>query len=60
MRKIHGSALVLAFAVLSPAIAQAQANRPFADSWFWGAKVGALAFSTTRIENGFAPSVGAD
>jgi hypothetical protein len=60
MRTIRGSALVLAIVALSPAIATAQANRPFADSWFWGAKVGALAFSTTRIENGFAPSVGAD
>jgi hypothetical protein len=38
----------------------AQANRPFTDAWFWGAKVGALAFSTTRIENGFAPTVGAE
>ncbi len=60
MRTIRGSALVLAFVALSPAIATAQANRPFADSWFWGAKVGALAFSTTRIENGFAPTVGAE
>jgi hypothetical protein len=60
MRKFRGSALVLAFLAFSPAIATAQANRPFTDSWFWGAKIGALAFSTTRIENGFAPSIGAE
>jgi hypothetical protein len=60
MRTFRGSALVLAFVALSPAIAMAQANRPFTDSWFWGAKFGALSFSTTRIENGFAPTVGAE
>ena len=60
MRMIRGSALVVALVAMVPAIATAQANRPFQDSWFWGAKVGALAFSTTRIENGFAPTVGAE
>jgi hypothetical protein len=60
MRTFRGAALVLAFVAISPAIATAQANRPFTDSWFWGAKVGALSFSTTRIENGFAPTVGAE
>ena len=60
MRTIGRAALVLAFVALSPAIASAQAGRAFTDSWFWGAKAGALSFSTTRIENGFAPSVGTE
>lgn len=60
MRSIRGSALVLAFVALTPAVALSQAERPFTDAWFWGAKAGVLSFSTSRIENGFAPSVGTD
>jgi hypothetical protein len=60
MRTIRGSALVLALMALTPAMSDAQSVRPFTDSWFWGAKVGALAYSTTRIENGFAPSIGGE
>jgi opacity protein-like surface antigen len=60
MRTIRGWALVPALVAFTPLVAAAQAERQFNDSWFWGAKVGALAFSTTRIENGFAPSIGAE
>jgi hypothetical protein len=60
MRLIRASALVLALVALLPAAAQAQADRPFTDSWFWGVKAGALSFSTTRIENGFAPLAGVE
>jgi opacity protein-like surface antigen len=60
MRSIRATALLLALVALTPAAARAQANRPFTDAWFWGAKVGALSFSTTHIENGFAPLVGAE
>jgi hypothetical protein len=57
---IRCTPLIFAVMLMAPVTAAAQADRPFTDSWFWGAKVGALAFSTTRIENGFAPSVGAE
>jgi hypothetical protein len=60
MRMIRCTPLLFAVMLMLPATVSAQAERPFTDSWFWGAKVGALAFSTTRIENGFAPTIGAE
>ena len=60
MRSIRVAASMLALGAVMPLTAEAQEGRPFADAWFWGAKVGALSYSTARIENGIAPTVGAD
>jgi hypothetical protein len=60
MRTIRRAAFALALSAVVPMTVEAQAGRTFDDAWFWGAKAGVLSFSTTRIENGFAPNVGAE
>lgn len=59
MRTFRWLAAFAAVAVL-PALAQAQAGRGFADSWFWGAKAGVTSFSTSQVQNVTAPLVGGE
>jgi hypothetical protein len=51
---------MLAFAALIPAVASAQADRDFRNSWFWGAKAGVASFSTLTTQNKMAPMVGGE
>ena len=51
---------MLASAALVPAVASAQADRDFRDSWFWGAKAGVASFSTMTTQNKIAPLVGGE
>jgi hypothetical protein len=51
---------MLACAALVPAVASAQADRDFRDSWFWGAKAGVASFSTLTTRNKIAPLVGGE
>ena len=60
MRTVRWMASGLALAALLPAVGAAQSNRPFQDSWFWGAKAGVMTFSTTTVSNHIAPSIGFD
>lgn len=51
---------LLACAALVPAVASAQADREFRNSWFWGAKAGVSSFSTLTTRNKMAPLVGGE
>ena len=51
---------MLACAALVPAVASAQADRDFRNSWFWGAKAGVSSFSTLTTRNKMAPLVGGE
>ena len=51
---------MLACAALVPAVASAQADRDFRNSWFWGAKAGVASFSTMTTQNKMAPLVGGE
>ena len=51
---------MLACAALVPAVASAQADRDFRNSWFWGAKAGVSSFSTMTTKNKIAPLVGGE
>lgn len=44
-----------ALAVLAPATSRAQGSRPFADSWYWGAKAGTMTFWTPLVNHAVAP-----
>ncbi|MDQ6829058.1 MAG: hypothetical protein M3081_09360 [Gemmatimonadota bacterium] len=59
-RSVRSLASGLAFASLVPAVAAAQAGRNFDDSWFWGAKVGTMSFSTKSAHNVAAPLIGGE
>jgi opacity protein-like surface antigen len=51
---------MLACAALVPAVASAQADRDFRNSWFWGGKAGVMTFSTMTTKNKVAPLVGGE
>ena len=59
MRIIRRLATGLALLSLAPAAAAAQDSRPFTDSWFWGAKGGAMSVRT-NVESQPSALVGAD
>jgi hypothetical protein len=52
--------LALWCATLLPAVASAQTDRGFQNSWFWGVKGGLASFSTETVNNATAPTVGAE
>ena len=56
---LRTSLTLAALGAVSAADAGAQ-KRTFQDSWFWGAKAGGMMFSTRRVDNAVAPSVGAE
>ena len=59
MRSISRLTAGLALVSLLPAVAAAQSERPFADSWFWGVKGGAMTVKT-NTDSKIAPTVGAE
>lgn len=56
---LRTSLTLAAFGVVGAAEAGAQ-KRTFQDSWFWGVKGGGMLYSTRRVNNSVAPSVGAE
>ena len=60
MKSIRTLTLGLALVASVPAAATAQSGRNFENSWFWGAKGGAMTFWTTRVKHQPAPLVGAE
>ena len=59
MRTI-GRLMLAALAVLTmPSLARAQEGRLFKNAWFWGAKVGSMAY-TTPTHTGYAPVLGGE
>lgn len=58
MRTIRRLTTALALVVL-PQVAGAQEGRLFKDSWFWGAKVGTMKY-TTLVTEGYAPLIGGE
>lgn len=60
MRTIRWMATGLALVGLAPAVGGAQSTRLFDNSWFWGAKVGLMSYSTTAQGNSTAPTFGID
>ena len=50
----------LALATVLPSVAMAQEGRLFKNAWFWGAKGGFTSFSTDRVKNAVAPSLGVE
>lgn len=60
MRAIRALA-VAALVAVDVSVAAAQSTRHFHDSWFWGAKVGAMAYQVqSDVDGGLAPMAGAD
>ena len=51
---------VAALVAVDVSAAAAQSTRHFHDSWFWGAKVGAMAYQVQSNTGGLAPMAGAD
>jgi hypothetical protein len=51
---------VAALVAVDVSAATAQSTRHFHDSWFWGAKVGAMAYQVQSNTGGLAPMAGAD
>jgi hypothetical protein len=49
-----------ALAALAPRAAQAQTDREFENSWFWGVKGGVMQFWTTDVNHAPAPLLGID
>jgi hypothetical protein len=49
-----------AFGVLAPRAAQAQTDRNFENSWFWGVKGGMMTFWTSDVNHAPGPLVGLD
>jgi hypothetical protein len=52
--------MAAALAALLSHSGAAQEGRQFKDAWFWGAKAGALSYSSATTTNGGAPLVGAE
>jgi hypothetical protein len=46
--------------IASAQVGGARSGDGFTDSWFWGAKVGAISFSTITVEDRVAPLAGAE
>ena len=60
MRTVRWLSLGLALATVLPSAALAQEGRLFKNAWFWGAKAGITSFSTDRVKNAVAPSIGVE
>jgi hypothetical protein len=60
MRTVRWLSLGLALATVLPSVATAQEGRLFKNAWFWGAKAGITSFSTDRVKNAVAPSLGVE
>jgi hypothetical protein len=60
MRTVRWLSLGLALATVLPSVAMAQEGRLFKNAWFWGAKGGFTSFSTDRVKNAVAPSLGVE
>ncbi|HEY5219144.1 MAG TPA: hypothetical protein VIJ16_05010, partial [Gemmatimonadaceae bacterium] len=60
MKAIRSLAAVVAVVVLVPAAAQAQAARPFQNSWFWGIKGGGTLLSAPSQNNVTSAMAGID
>lgn len=60
MRTVRWLSLGLALATVLPSAAMAQEGRLFKNAWFWGAKAGITSFSTDRVTNAVAPTIGAE
>lgn len=60
MRTVRWLSLGLALATVLPSAAMAQEGRHFKNAWFWGAKAGFTSFSTDRVSNAVAPSIGVE
>ena len=60
MKAIRTIMAGLGLLALLPMAAQAQDERLFNDSWFWGVKGGVMTFWTSRVEHQPAPLVGVD
>lgn len=59
MRSLPCLTAGLALVSLLPAVGVAQDQRPFSDSWFWGAKAGAMTVKT-NTDSKAAPVIGTD
>jgi hypothetical protein len=60
MRTVRWLSLGVALATVLPSAAMAQEGRHFKNAWFWGAKAGITSFSTDRVKNAVAPSLGVE
>lgn len=60
MRTVRWLSLGLALATVLPSVATAQEGRLFKNAWFWGAKGGFTSFSTDRVKNAVAPTLGVE
>ena len=60
MRTVRWLSLGVALATVLPSAAFAQEGRHFKNAWFWGAKAGITSFSTDRVKNAVAPSLGVE
>ncbi|MGQ0713103.1 MAG: hypothetical protein ACT4PJ_05150 [Gemmatimonadaceae bacterium] len=60
MRTVRWLSLGFALATVLPSGAMAQEGRLFKNAWFWGAKAGITSFSTDRVKNAVAPSLGVE
>lgn len=60
MKAIRTLMAGLGLVMLLPLTAQAQDERLFNDSWFWGVKGGVMTFWTSRVDHQPAPLVGAE
>lgn len=60
MRHLRVFAVATGMTALLALPAAAQGGRQFRDSWFWGVKAGALAFSSSTQTTSSAPLVGGD
>lgn len=60
MRFVRSLIVLGALAALAPRAAQAQADRDFENSWFWGVKGGVMQFWTDNVNHAPGPLVGLD
>jgi hypothetical protein len=60
MRTVRWLSLGFALATVLASQAMAQEGRHFKNAWFWGAKTGFTSFSTDRVQNAVAPSIGVE
>lgn len=60
MRTVRWLSLGFALATVLASEAMAQEGRHFRNAWFWGAKAGFTSFSTDRVKNAVAPSLGVE
>jgi hypothetical protein len=60
MRFLRVLAVATGFVALLSQSSAAQDQRQFKDAWFWGAKAGALSYSSATTTNGGAPLIGAE